>query len=319
METRESILLTRRQAITTTIGAAIGAGLESEILAQRPPLPPPPPPSTRKTPLVCAYSGNLARVPYTELAEIVSQMGYSGVDLTVMMGGHVDPRLTNVDMMRSVEVIADSGLELPMISTDITTTQNPTAYPVLYLASQAGVHLFRTGYWPHGVATNARLTQAKQELLSVALLARRCNMIGMVPNKSGNFVGHNLEETAKLIGDMDAGWMGVCFDVAHAVADAGPDGWERVLRMSLPRLRAVTLQDFTWKQAGAEKKMELCPLGQGVVDWKKFFSILAAARFNGPLSLHMEYAADDEPGSMSRDLEFTRKHIEQAWSDAGTL
>ena len=319
MDLESSPLLTRRQAIGTTFGTALGASLCTEAFAQRPALPPVPPPSTRKTPLVCAYSGNLARVPYTEMGGLVSQMGYDGIDLTVMMGGHVDPRLTNVDMMRAVEVIADSALELPMISTDITTTQNPTAYAVLYLASQAGVHLFRTGYWPHSIATNARVAQAKQELLSVVLLARRCNMVGMLPNKSGNFVGHNLAETAKLIGDMDANWMGVYFDIAHAVADAGPDGWEQVLRTSLPRLRAVALQDFTWKQEGAEKKMELCPMGQGVVDWKKFFAALAAARFNGPVSLHMEYATDDEPGSMARDLEFTRKQIGQAWSGSGTL
>ena len=310
-----NVLITRRHAITGTLGAAIAAGAAR---AQRPALPLPPPPSNRKTPLVCAYSGNLARIPYPELGGIVSQMGYDGIDLTVMMGGHVDPRLTNVDMMRSVEVIADSGLELPMISTDITTTQNPTAYPVLYLASQAGVHLFRTGYWPQSVAANARLAQAKQELLSVVLLARRCNMIGMLPNQSGNFVGHNLAETGRLIGDLDVNWMGVYFDIAHAAADAGADSWEPVFRTLQPRFRAIALQDFTWKQEGAEKKMQLCPMGQGVVDWKKFFTLLAAAKFNGPVSLHMEYAADDEPGAMARDLEFTRKQVEQAWSNSGT-
>jgi sugar phosphate isomerase/epimerase len=270
-------------------------------------------------PLVCAYSGNLARVPYTEMGGIVSDMGYDGVDLTVLPGGHVDPRLTNVDMMRAVEVVASARLELPMISTDITTTQNPTAYPVLYLANEAGVRYFRTGYWPQSIAVQARLTQAKQELLSVILLARRCNMFAMVPNKAGNFVGHNTAEMGRMIGDLDPNWVGVYFDIANVVADAGADGWETAFRTALPRMRAIALQDFTWKQQGEEKIIQMCPMGEGVVDWKKFFSLLASAKYNGPLSLHMEYATPDEPGAMARDLEFTRKQIEQAWSGVGTF
>jgi sugar phosphate isomerase/epimerase len=205
-----------------------------------------------------------------------------------------------------------------MISTDITTTQNPTAYPVLYLANEAGVHLFRTGYWPQGVAPGARLNQAKQELLSVVLLGRRCGMVAMMPNRSGSFVGHNIAESGQMVGDMDPNWATLYFDIAHAAADGGPADWETALRTSLPRLRAVGIQDFTWKVQGGEKLMQLCPLGEGVVDWKKFFGVLAAAKFNGPLSLHMEYPTDDEPGAMARDLEFIRKQIEQAWSGSGT-
>jgi sugar phosphate isomerase/epimerase len=235
-----------------------------------------------------------------------------------MQGGHVDPRLTNVDMMRAVEVMASANLELPMISTDITTTQNPTAYPVLYLANQAGVRSFRTGYWPHNANAAARMSQVRQELLSVILLARRCNMLAMVPNKAGNFVGHNLAETERLINDLDPGWVGVYFDIAYAVADAGADGWETTFRTLLPRMRAIALQDFRWVQVDGEKRVQLCPLGEGVVEWKKFFALLAAAHYNGPLSLHMEYAAQDELGAMARDLQFTRKQIEAAWSGASS-
>jgi sugar phosphate isomerase/epimerase len=273
-------------------------------------------------PIVCGYSGNLARVPYTEMGMMMSDIGYDGVDLTVLPGGHVDPRITNVDMMRAVEVVASANLELPMISTDITTTQNPTAYPVLYLAGQAGVRFFRTGWWPNNPAGSpARFNQVKTELLSVILLARRCNMVAMVPNKAGNFVGHSLAETERLIGDLDAGWVGSYFDVANAVADAGPDGWEATFRALLPRIRAIALQDFRFVggDANGDRRVQMCAMGEGVVDWKKFFALLAATHYNGPLSLHMEYATQDELGAMTRDLEFTRKQIEAAWSGSGTL
>src|SRR4051812_40214039 len=59
----------------------------------------------RTTPLVCAFSQNLIKVPYAELGSIAQQIGYDGVDLTVMDGGHVDPRITNVDLVRAFESI----------------------------------------------------------------------------------------------------------------------------------------------------------------------------------------------------------------------
>ncbi len=85
------------------------------------------------------------------------------------------------------------------------------------------------------------------------------------------------------------------------------------LAPGLPRLKAVSLQDFYWAKDGAEWKPRKCPLGEGMVDWNKFFSLLAAAKFTGPVSIAMEYAPKNEPGAMLKDLEFARKQIQQAW------
>jgi sugar phosphate isomerase/epimerase len=55
-------------------------------------------------------------------------------------------------------------------------------------------------------------------------------------------------------------------------------------------------------------------MGEGLVDWALFFRILAEAKFSGPLSLHMEYHPRDEPGAMSKDIEFVRRQIQRAWA-----
>src|SRR5580704_6295574 len=68
-------------------------------------------------PLICVYSGCLAKIPYFQLSEIVGQMGYDGVDLTVMPGGHVDPSKYMVDLDRAFQTFQDAGLELPMVTT----------------------------------------------------------------------------------------------------------------------------------------------------------------------------------------------------------
>ena len=42
-------------------------------------------------------------------------------------------------------------------------------------------------------------------------------------------------------------------------------------------------------------------------------SMLAAARFNGPISLHMEYEAADERAAIARDFAFLRKQVDVAY------
>jgi sugar phosphate isomerase/epimerase len=50
-----------------------------------------------------------------------------------------------------------------------------------------------------------------------------------------------------------------------------------------------------------------------MVDWPKFFSVLAAARFTGPVSLHMEYEPADEMAAIVKDFEFLRKQVDSAY------
>lgn len=268
----------------------------------------------RTTPLLCGYSQNLVRVPYPQLGEIAAQIGYDGLDLTVMIGGHVDPRITNVDLVRAFEAVRGAGLEVPMISTNITTAADPTCYPVLYLTGHSQVPLVRLGYWQYGSAPQQiRLAQVRQELAQVLSLAQRCEIVALFPNRAGGFVGQSVWDAQEIIGGMDPRLVGYCFDPAEATAEGGLGGWEAALRLALPRLKAVSLQDFFWKKNGEEWTMQKCALGEGMVDWEKLFSLLATARFTGPLSLHLEYAPQDAAGAMAKDLEFARMHVRKAY------
>ena len=103
----------------------------------------------RATPMICAFSQNLIKVPYPELGLIAQQIGYDGVDLTVMDGGHVNPHITNVDLVRAIESVRGAGLEVPMITTTLTTTSEQTAYPILAITGHTQVHLYRLGFWPY--------------------------------------------------------------------------------------------------------------------------------------------------------------------------
>lgn len=276
----------------------------------------------RTTPLICAYSQNLIKVPYPALGMIAQQIGYDGVDLTVMEGGHVSPKITNVDLVRAIESVRGAGLEVPMISTTLTGLNDPAVYPILAITGHTEVHLFRTGFWPYvsppGSALDIprRLAQVRNDLTNLVTVGRNYQMAAMFPNRAGSYVGEALWDAQAIVNDLDPQWIGYYFDPSQATAEGGASGWEIALRLALPRLKAVAVQDFTWVKSGGSWQMQMCPMGEGMVDWQAFFKILAAARYTAPISIHMEYQPKDEPAAMTKDLEFVRKQVSQAW-DSG--
>src|ERR1700753_533628 len=118
--------MTRRQALALLAAAIPGKGAVP-------------------VPALCLFSGSVQGLEYSELPLIAKQLGFDGVDLTVRPGGHVEPRLSNVDLVRAVESITGEGLEMPIITTALLSPFDPTALAVLALSGRSGVDWFRPG------------------------------------------------------------------------------------------------------------------------------------------------------------------------------
>ena len=72
------------------------------------------------------------------------------IDLTVRAKGHVLPERVTEDLPRAVEALRKAGLEVPMITTDITSAAD--AGPTLKTASRLGIPYFKPGYWRYNSA-----------------------------------------------------------------------------------------------------------------------------------------------------------------------
>ncbi|MCX6627258.1 MAG: TIM barrel protein [Candidatus Solibacter sp.] len=111
--------------------------------------------------------------------------------------------------------------------------------------------------------------------------------------------------------------MGYNFDPGFATETAGASGIGIVMRLAIPKLKAVTVRDFTWnKDAQGVWKATPCPLGQGMVDWRQFFAALARVRFVGPITIEVRYQPKDEIGAFRQDLDFVRKQVAAAYGAA---
>ena len=246
-------------------------------------------PKVRTGPLICLYSRLLPDVEYSDMAPILSGMGFDGCDLSVQQGGTVEPFQISVDLVRAVEVFQGRGLEVPLITTTFISATEPWARNVIYITGGSGVPFFRPGYWKF---PGARLVEMKAQIVGLANVGRAYNMAMGVPNTAGEAV----------LGDLDPKWVGYDFDPSQATPDLP-------LEKAMPRVKMFLLRDAR-RQNG---QLAPCPLGDGIVDWGKFFDTMAHAKFSGPLTLQSDYPAADRLEAIRKDLEFARKHLNDAY------
>src|ERR1051326_815794 len=100
----------------------------------------------RRSPL-CFFSKRLPELKYDELGKWRHDAGFDGVDLTVRAGGHVLPERAAQDLPRAVDAIRARGLQVPMITTELTSAADPSARPILSTAAQLKIPYFKLGYW----------------------------------------------------------------------------------------------------------------------------------------------------------------------------
>jgi hypothetical protein len=86
-------------------------------------------------PAVALFSKPLQHLGWPELGRVVKELGMEGVDLTVRPGGHVLPERVREDLPRAVETLRSYGLSAPMITTAITSGDDPGAGPILATAA----------------------------------------------------------------------------------------------------------------------------------------------------------------------------------------
>jgi sugar phosphate isomerase/epimerase len=274
------------------------------------------PPKPRTTPAVCLYSQHLIKVEYEAVGMVLRDLGFDGCDLAVVPGSHIPPEQAGSDLMRGIEAISGVGLEVPIISTSVTSGNDPNGRQILGIAGFMGVPLFRPGYWKYGNAADleVRLGELQREILGLASVGRAYNVAMALHNTSGDAVGAALWDLSGMLRTVDPRWVGYDFDPGFATQTAGVNGAGVVMRLAMPKLKAVTVRDFTWnKDAAGAWKAAPCPLGDGMVDWRQFFTALARARFVGPITIEVRYETKDELNAFRHDLAFVRQQVAAAY------
>jgi sugar phosphate isomerase/epimerase len=299
---------TSRQALA---GMALAAPLSRRLAAQkerRGPLP-------RRSPALCLYSDQLMKIGYHEMGQFLLMLGFDGVEITVQTGGHV-PLDGDIDLHleRSIEAMTGAGIEVPVVSTSLTAASNKDLQKIMWWAGEMGVPILRPGHWKiqDGNAAASAMT-AQREISWLAQLGGNLKLSVAIHNSTADFVGGNVADLNALIRPFDP-LVGLDFDIGYATAMSDAAGGLAALQLALPRLKMATVRDVAWsKGADGAKKLTQCPIGEGMVDWPKFFGALAQAKFAGPITLQVEYEPKDELGAIRKDLAFLKQQRTAAY------
>lgn len=268
---------------------------------------------------VAIFSKHLQFVQGDELARTAAEIGFDGIDITVRKGGHVEPERVRQELPGLVAIIRKHGLAVPMITTDIVDTETPFTEDILRTMQDLGIRDYRWGGYKYTDNTPiiAQLEAMRPRVEKLAALNARYRVCAMYHTHSGvNLVGASFWDLYILLKGVDPNAAGVNFDIGHATVEGGLGGWINNFRVTSDHLRGIAIKDFVWgKDAKGSWQPQWKPLGEGMVRFPKFFQMVAASGFDGPLQLHFEYKLGDPAETrvaMKRDLATLRGYLAQA-------
>ncbi|HMD86521.1 MAG TPA: sugar phosphate isomerase/epimerase family protein [Terriglobia bacterium] len=293
--------LSRRTFLQVSSAATLAT---ARVLAASPVPVPPVPGPFRGT--LCLYSKPVPQLTWQELAQSAKRAGFEGIDLTVRRGGHVMPQRVAEDLPKAVGAIRAEGLDVPMITTELVSADDPTAAPILSTAAKMSIPLLKPGYYHYKfVDVRKELEEAGKQFRGLAELAGRYGVQVGFHNHAG-YIGCQIWDIARVMDTLDPKWAGYYYDLENAAEEGGLEGWRIAANLVMPRMKMMAAKDFYWKKTETKGwQATTCPLGEGMCKHRDFLRMAAAVGFHGPISLHIEYqipGVSDEQGiALSRE------------------
>ena len=269
---------------------------------------------------VCLFSKPLQFLPVPEMATALAAMGFNGIDLTIRKGGHVEPATAVTDLPIAVAAIRRAGLEVPMVVTEIIDPKHPLSEPIIKTLANLGIKQYRTAFTAFrpeiGVAKS--LDVFKKDFAALAALNKKYGVKGAYQNHSGLRLGGSVWDIWTVLRDADPKWMGIQYDPKHACIE-GQQSWVHSFELVKDHVHSINIKDFHWHKKGQAWQQLQVPLGEGMVDFKKFFNLVKQYNLNVPVSLHLEYAlggAEDGNKTITVPKEEIMEHVKK---DLGVL
>src|SRR5437879_6848432 len=131
------------------------------------------PPGAAYTGTLCLFSKPLPGMDWRRLAQAAKSLGFGGIDLTVRRGGHVQPERAAEDLPKAVVAIREEGLDVPMITTELTSADDPAARVIFSTAAKLSIPFFKPGYYQYKMVNVRRSEEHTSELQSPMYLVCR--------------------------------------------------------------------------------------------------------------------------------------------------
>lgn len=237
------------------------------------------------------FSKHLQFLNYKDMAEAAAEMGFNGLDITVREKGHVLPKNVKQHLPEVAAALASFGLSTEMITTNILDPEDPNSSAILNTASKLGFKNYRMGWltYPENSTILESIDKYKLLFRSLEALNKKVGITGVYQNHAGLHVGAPIWDLQLLLAAADPNYLGCQYDIRHAVVEGGTC-WELGLNLIQSHIKTIVIKDFKWGQENGQWKPINVPLGEGMVDFKKYFTLLKKMGIHHPpISLHCEH------------------------------
>ncbi|WP_142786386.1 sugar phosphate isomerase/epimerase family protein [Changchengzhania lutea] len=236
------------------------------------------------------FSKHLQFLDYKTTGEMAAEMGFSGVDLTVRPKGHVLPETVKSDLPIAVKEIKEGGSNCKMITTSIESVNNTLDMDILQSASKCGIKYYRTNWFKYieGKSMLDTLKMYQEEIYKLGNINEKLGLVGCYQNHAGKNVGASYWEIKKIIETVNPEYFGAQYDIRHAMVEGG-FSWENGLQLLHPNIKVIVLKDYKWDKVNGSWQAVNVPIGEGMVDFDKYFKLLKHYKLKPPVSLHLEY------------------------------
>lgn len=227
---------------------------------------------------------------YNALAETLREIGFDGADLTVRPAGHVLPERVEEDLPKAVQALKKAKVEVPMMVTGILKADDATER-ILKTAKSLGINHYRMGWYPYDLKKDipTQVESLRQQMKGLAVLNEKYQISGEYQNHAGNYLGASMWDLHGILKQINSPYLGVQYDINHATAEAST-AWETGFHLIAPYIKSLAIKDFRWIQKDGKYIKEGCPLGEGMVNWKKYLPLVKQYNLSVPLTMHYEYA-----------------------------
>lgn len=302
------IRLTRRQWLRDAAAAGLSLSLGKPAFSafHRQAIPEP---ADRK---IIVFSKQLEWIDdYDRLCAVVAEIGFDGLELTVRPDGHVLPERVEEDLPDAAEAAARAGIEITMITTNITDPRDDFAERILETAGRLGIATYRMGglSYHDSKSIDESLSEYKALFRELADMNRHFGIYGVYQNHAGSSrVSASVWDLWVLLKDLDPTWIGCQYDTRHSQLEGG-SWWPIGLRLIHDYVRTTVVKDYKWIEGGDGRRIQNCPIGEGVVDLDNYFALVKQLDIRGPISLHFPYPLFEDPETL-RVGEREKKTIE---------
>jgi len=281
---------------------------------------------------ISVFSKPLHWLDISEMANRMAGMGFDGIDLTVRPKGHVLPERVEEDLPKAVEAVKKAGIGIFTIVTAISNVDDPFTERILKTASSLGINHYRMGwlYYDENKTIEENLVIIQSDMSKLAVLNEKYKIHGEYQNHSGKFTPHSyfgssIWDLYAVLKTINSPWLGSQYDIMHATVE-GAYSWETNFKLLNPYVYSMNIKDFLWVNKNKKWTPQTVPLGEGMVDFSKYLSLLKQYRITGPVSVHYEYQygrvdSDDQPTTLEKeqtlsalknDLQTLKKYFREA-------